>query len=183
MQARDCRQRIIALKEWRMHHGKTIDECIEICGNYPADATIRRMLGKGGEDKTFRESTVAAVELALMGKVYEPEIKIPVMDVVRAQEATAKQFAAENRQLRYQVQRQSHIITGLLALALCSLIFFGGIAIYDFCTNGTGFWNSDASWIWVVKVSFLICVALVLLRLFVKIRQLNAQFAAEEVSE
>lgn len=176
MQARNCRERILSLKQWRYEHGKTIDQCIEICGGYPSDTTISRIFGKGGEDKTFRESTIAAVELALTGKVYEPETPIPVELAVKAQVDTAKTYASEIRALEYQVKKQAHIINSLFALVVCCLVFFGSVALYDFLTHGTGFWNTDSSWVWFGKVAFLFCVAAVVLRLFFAIKKLKAEY-------
>ena len=50
MQARNCRERILALKEWRMAQGKTVDQCVELCGDFPSDTTVKRIFGKGSED-------------------------------------------------------------------------------------------------------------------------------------
>lgn len=180
MQARNCRERILALKQWRMDNGKTIDQCIEMCGDFPSDTTITRILTKGGEDKTFRESTIAAIELALIGKVYEPSIKIPVEDVVHAQEDTAKRWADENRMLRRTVLRQAEIIRTLVRLGTVCLLFFSGVALYDFFSHSSGFWNTDSSGVWIAKVAFLVVVALVLIERVVALRKLNAQFEAEE---
>ena len=180
MQARNCRERILALKQWRMDNGKTIEQCIEMCGDFPSDTTITRIFTKGGEDKTFRESTIAAIELALLGKVYSPEIKIPVEDVVRAQEDTAKRFADENRMLHQTVRRQAVIIRTLVRLGIVCIAFFSGVALYDFFNHSAGFWNTDSSGVWIAKVAFLVVVAVVLVERVVALRKLKAQFEAEE---
>lgn len=180
MQARNCRERILALKQWRMDNGKTIDQCIELCGDFPSDTTITRIFTKGGEDKTFRESTIAAIELALLGKVYSPEIKIPVEDVVRAQEDTAKRFADENRMLHHTVRRQAEIIRTLVRLGTVCLAFFSGVALYDFFSHSAGFWNTDSSGVWVAKVVFIIVVALLLIERVYALHKLKAKFESEE---
>ena len=74
----------------------TVDQCIELCGDFPSDSTIRKVFAKGSEDKpSFRESTIAAIELAIIGRVYEPEIAIPVEDVIRAEKEYAENYNAE----------------------------------------------------------------------------------------
>ena len=180
MQARNCRERILALKQWRMDNGKTIDQCIELCGDFPSDTTITRIFTKGGEDKTFRESTIAAIELALLGKVYEAAIKIPVEDVVRAQEDTAKRFADENRMLRRTVEQQSEIIRALVRVGLLCVVFFSGIALYDFLSHSTGFWGTNSSGVWIIKVAFIVCVAAALAERIYALRKLKAKFESEE---
>ena len=180
MQARNCRERILALKEWRLAQGKTVDQCIELCGDFPSDTTVKRIFAKGSEDKTYRESTIAAIELACLGRVYEPSIKIPVEDVVRAQEDTAKRFADENRLLRYTVERQAHIIKALGRVVLACILFFGAIAFYDLFTKAGGFWNANTYPVWIAKVAFLLCVIGSLAWSTYKIQKLKAQFEAEE---
>ena len=78
MQARNCRERILALKQWRVDNGHTVDYCVELCGGVPSDSTVSKVFYKGSENKTFRETTIAAIELKCLGRVYEPNIKIPV---------------------------------------------------------------------------------------------------------
>ena len=180
MQARNCRERILALKQWRMDNGKTIDQCIELCGDFPSDTTITRIFTKGGEDKTFRESTIAAIELALLGKVYEAAIKIPVEDVVRAQEDTAKRFADENRMLHQTVEQQAEIIRALVRVGLLCVVFFSGIALYDFLSHSTGFWGTNSSGVWIIKVAFIVCVAAALAERIYALRKLRAKYESEE---
>ena len=180
MQARNCRERVLNLKKWRMENGKTIAECIELCGDFPSEKTVEKVFLKGSEEKSFRESTIAAIELACLGKVYSPEIKIPVEDVIRAQEETAKRFADENRLLRQTVEKQAHIIDALLKIGIACLVFFGGIALYDYFTHSTGFWNTDSYPIWIAKVAFLLCLFGLLLWFFIRLRAIKARFAAEE---
>lgn len=181
MQAKECKARILALKEWRSLNGFSIEDVVRLFPDgWPSDTTIRRIFGKGGEEKSFRESTIAALELALLGKVYAPEIKIPVVDVVKAQEDTAKRLSDDNRRLMQTVRKQKHIIISLLMLVGCCVVFFGGIALYDFVTNGTGFWNSHSWPIWIAKVAFLMCVSAVVLHYFLAMRKLEAAFLAEE---
>lgn len=180
MQARNCRERILSLKQWRLDKGLTVDQCAELCGDFPSEYTVRKIFAKGSEDKTFRESTVAAVELACLGHVYEPALKIPVEDVVRAQEDTARRFAQEVRALRHTVERQAHLIHSLLSICVISVLFFGGIALYDFFSHSTGFWNTDSYPIWIAKVAFLLYLAFALVRWFVVLRRIKARFAAEE---
>lgn len=181
MQAKECRKRILALKEWRTLNGLSIEDCVRMFPDgFPSDTTIRRIFAKGGEEKSFRESTIAAIELSCLGKVYMPEIKIPVEDVVRAQEDTAKRFADENRLLRQTVEKQAHIINALLRIGIACLLFFGGIALYDYFTHSTGFWNTDSYPIWIAKVAFLLCLFGLLLWFFLRLRAIKARFAAEE---
>ena len=180
MQARNCRERILALKQWRMDNGKTIDQCIELCGDFPSDTTITRIFTKGGEDKTFRESTIAAIELALLGKVYEPAIKIPVEDVVRAQEDTAKRFADENRLLHRTVEQQKHILNSLVKLCSVAVLLIISIGIYDFNTPGVGFWGSHVSWVFVLKIAFGIYAAAVIIRSIIIGRNLKKKYKEEE---
>lgn len=183
MQARECEKRIINLKNWRVQNGLSIEDVVRLFPDgFPSDTTIRRIFSKGGEQKSFRESTIAAIELTLLGKVYAPEIKIPVVDVVRAQEDTAKRLSDEYRRLDKAVRKQKHIISSLLMLVCCCIIFFGGVAIFDFATNGTGFWNSHSWPVWVAKVAFLVCVAAVGLHYFFAMRRLEAKFKAEEAA-
>lgn len=181
MQAKDCRIRILNLKQFRLDKGLTIEQCVEMCGNYPSEWTVRKFFTKGSEDKaTFKESTVAAIELALIGKVYEPNIKIPVVDVTRTLEDAVTPLANENRLLRYTVDRQAHIIKTLSRMVLACLVFFGSIALYDYFSHSTGFWNTDSYFVWIIKVAFLLCILGSMLWSFVKLKALKKRFDAEE---
>ena len=182
MQARNCRERVLNLKKWRMENGKTIAECIELCGDFPSDKTVEKVFLKGSEEKSFRESTIAAIELACLGKVYSPEIKIPVEDVIRAQEETAKRFADENRRLRQTVEKQKHMITGLVRLCLIAVLLMISIGIYDFITPGVGFWGSHLSWVFVLKIAFGLFALTVVIRRILLLRKLKARFAEEEAA-
>ena len=181
MQAKNCRERILNLKQWRIDNALTVDECIERCGDYPSEWTIRKVFAKGSEDKaTFKESTIASVEKALLGKVYEPEIKIPIEDVTRTLEDAVKPLADENRLLRRTVEQQAEIIRTLVHVGLLCVFFFSGIALYDFVSHSTGFWNTDSSGVWVAKVVFIIVVALLLIERVYALHKLKAKFESEE---
>lgn len=180
MQARNCRERVLNLKAWRMETGKTIAECIELCGDFPSDKTVEKVFLKGSEEKSFRESTIAAIELACLGKVYEPEIKIPVEDVIRGLEDTAKRWADENRLLRHTVEQQKHMIIGLVRLCLIAVLLMISIGVYDFITPGVGFWGSHLSWVFVLKIAFGLVALAVVIRRIVLIYRLKADFEAEE---
>lgn len=181
MQAKECKKRILHLKEWRTLNNFTIEDVVRMFPDgFPSDTTIRRIFSKGGEDKSFRESTIAALELTLLGKVYSPEIKIPVMDVVKAQEDTAKRFADENKLLRRTVEQQAEIIRALVRVGLLCVVFFSGIALYDFLSHSTGFWGTNSSGVWIIKVAFIVCVAAALAERIYALRKLRAKFEAEE---
>ena len=183
MQARNCRERVLNLKKWRMENGKTIAECIELCGDFPSDKTVEKVFLKGSEEKSFRESTIAAIELACLGKVYMPEIKIPVEDVIRGLEDTAKRWATENRRLRYAVERQAHIISGLMRLCIIAVLLFGCIAVYDLISHNVGFWGSDLYWVWIIKAAFLIYAGGGIVKRGLLIKKLKAKFDEEEKQE
>lgn len=176
MQAKNCKERILKLKAWRIDKGLTVDQCVELCGDYPSGSTIRKVFAKGSEEKSFRESTIAAIELALLGKVYEPDIKIPVEDVARTLEEATKPLAEENRALRYQVQRQTKISSGLLRLCFTAVLLFGAIAFYDLRIDNAGFWGSKVYWVWIIKAVFLLYAAAVVLGCALALRKLKAEF-------
>ena len=181
MQAKECKRRILRLKEWRTLNSLSIEDVVRMFPDgFPSDTTIRRIFSKGGEDKSFRESTIAALELTLLGKVYAPEIKIPVMDVVKAQEDTAKRFADENKRLRRTVEQQAEIIRTLVFMALICIAFFSGVALYDFLSHSTGFWGTNSSGVWIIKVAFIVCVAAALAERIYALRKLRAKFESEE---
>lgn len=148
--------------------------------DYPSGSTIRKVFAKGSEDKSFRESTIAAIELALLGKVYEPDIKIPVEDVARTLEAAVKPLADENRLLQHTVKQQKQIINGLVRLCITAVLLIIAIGIYDFNTPGVGFWGSHLSWVFLLKVAFGIYASVVVIKRIFLLRKLNAEFEAEE---
>ena len=180
MNARNSKERILALKQWRIDEAKTVDECISLCGAYPSDTTIRRIFAKGSEDKPFKESSIAAVELALIGKVYKPDIVIPVEEVVRGQEAAAIHYQSEIRRLRHTVERQAEIIRTLLRIGVICVLFFSSIALYDYLNHHTGFWNTNSSSVWIIKVSFLACITCLLGERVYALHKLKLKFRAEE---
>ena len=180
MQAKNCKERILKLKAWRIDKGLTVDQCVELCGDYPSGSTIRKVFAKGSEDKSFRESTIAAIELALLGKVYEPDIKIPVEDVARTLESAVKPLADENRLLQHTVNQQKQMINGLVRLCITAVLLIISIGIYDFNTPGVGFWGSHLSWVFLLKIAFGIYAAVVVVRHVFLLRKLKADFEAEE---
>lgn len=181
MYAKNCRERILRLKKHRIDNGLTVDQCIELCGGFPSESTTRKIYAKGSEEKaTFKESTIAAVELAVMGEVYSADISIPVEDVARSLADAIQPYAKENRELKYKNDQQSHIIKGLLALCIGCVAFFGGIAFYDFRSHTSGFWGTSSSPVWIVKVLFLLFVAGVIFRQLYALYQLKARFEKED---
>jgi hypothetical protein len=163
-----------------METGKTIAECIELCGDFPSDKTVEKVFLKGSEEKSFRESTIAAIELACLGKVYSPEIKIPVEDVTRTIEDAVKPLADENRLLKHTVNQHKQMINSLVRLCITAVLLIISIGIYDFNTPGVGFWGSHLSWVFLLKIAFGIYAAVVVIRHVFLLRKLKADFEAEE---
>ena len=174
-----CRERILRLKKWRVDNGFTIDQCVERCGEYPSEWSVRKFFAKGSEDKpSFKESTVAAIELALLGEVYS-NATVLIEDMARSIEDAVKPYAREIRLLRYTVERQAHIINGLFKLCAVAVTFFAGIALYDFFTKSTGFWGTHSSGVWIAKVVFLACTAAVVVERFYALHKLKVHYREE----
>lgn len=155
MQAKNCRERIIRLKEWRVNKALTVDQCIELCGDFPSDSTIRKVFAKGSEDKpSFRESTIAAIELAVMGRVYEPKIAIPVEDVIRAEKEYAGNYNAELEKKRLIEQQQKGLLNFCFVIIALFFLFNSVILIYDLAYKHIGFFTVDNVFVWVVELVF-----------------------------
>ena len=179
MQARNCRERVLNLKAWRMRTGKTIAECVELCGDYPSDKTVEKVFLKGSEEKSFRESTIAAIELACLGKVYEPEARMPIEDVTRSIETAVKPYAAEIRLLRYTVEQQEQIINGLVRLGVLAVLLMLSIGIYDTINPGVGFWGSHLYWVSILKFIFVAFAVVIIVRRVYALHKLKLHFRAE----
>ena len=168
MTARDCQKRITALKEWRMNKGYTVEQCIELCNGFPSDTTVRRIFNTNSGEKTFRESTIAALELALMGKLYNPDISIPVEDVIEAQKETAE---LAEKQSRIQTLKLEQLKAKLRVCYVMLALFFtfnSVILFYDLTHPTLGFFNSPSTKVWYVQFGFLIAVAVTLAVFFVR---------------
>ena len=161
MQARDCRERVIRLKKWRVDNAKTVEECIELCGDFPSDSTIKKILGKGGEDKPYRESTIAAIEKALIGEVYNAQIKIPVEDVIKAQKAMAEDFAETKRKQVAVITKQKAEVRVRDAVICILVIYDIAMLIYDRLMDTTGFYNAHSATVWFVQVAIAMSIATV----------------------
>ena len=161
MQAKNCKERITRLKEWRINKALTVDQCIELCGDFPSDSTIRKVFAKGSEDKSsFRESTIAAIELAVMGRVYEPKIAIPVEDVIRAEKEYAENYNAELEKKRLIEQQQKGLLNFCFIIALFFL-FNSVILIYDITVTHIGFFTLDNFFVWIAELVFVFGLGIV----------------------
>lgn len=169
MQAKNCKERILKLKEWRIEQGLTVDRCIELCGDFPSESTIRKIFAKGSEEKiSYRESTIAAIEQACLGQAYMPEITIPLEDVIEAQQETA----AEAERLRHiqelkiaQQKAKLHVCYIMLALLFGFDIV---ILLYDVTHLNTGFFNANSIFVWCVQVVFLVATGIILISFSVR---------------
>jgi hypothetical protein len=155
VQARNCAERIANLKKWRMDNGKTVDECVELFDGVPSVSTIKKVLGKGSEAKSFRESTIAAMELKMMGHVYSPQIAIPVEDVIRAQEAVVRPLVEASKVKSEEIKLRDRLIAVLL-------LFDVAILIFDLSIKTGGFFNSKTLVVWVIEVVVVLTVAFIL---------------------
>ena len=180
MQAKMCRERILYLKKWRTEKGLTVEQCIAMCGEYPSEWSIRKFFAKGSEEHpTFKESTVSAIELALLGKVYEPETKMHIEDVARSIEDAVKPYAAEIRLLRYTVERQEQIINGLFRLGAVAVLLIVSIGLYDLTNPEVGFWGSHLYWVSILKFVFCgVAVGIIVKRVHA-LHKLKLHFRAE----
>lgn len=162
MQAKNCRERILKLKEWRTNKGLTVDRCIELCGDFPSDSTIRKVFAKGSEEKpSYKESTIAAIELAVMGRVYEPEIAIPVVDVIRAQKENAEKYNAELEKQRIIEDQQKGLLRFCFVIIALFFIFNSVILIYDITVTHIGFFTPENFFVWVAELVFVIGLGIV----------------------
>lgn len=180
MQARNCEERVLNLQKWRIEKAVPISCCIELCNGVPSDRTVTNVFVKGGEKRSYKESTIAAIEKACLGYVYDSAIKIPVEDVIRTQEDTVALYFAEVRKLRQTVERQAEIIRTLLCIGIICVFFFSCVALYDFLSHSTGFWATDSYGVWIVKVAFLAVITVLLSERIYALRKLKAKFLAEE---
>ena len=156
MQARDCEKRILRLKQWRVDNAKTVEQCSEMCNGVPADSTVKKVLARGSETKMFRETTIAAIELALLGAVYNPAIAIPVEAAVHAQEAIVRPLVAENKEKSEEIKLRDRLIVVLL-------LFDVAILIFDLSIKTGGFFNSHTVIVWVIEALVVFAVAAILL--------------------
>lgn len=156
MQARDCRQRIIRLKNWRIDNAKTVEQCIELCGGVPSDGTIKSVFRINSENKTFRETTLAAIELALFGAVYNPNISIPVEAAIHAQEDIVRPLVEENREKSEEIKMRDRLIAVLL-------LFDAAILIFDLSIKTGGFFNSKTLIVWIIEAIVVSAIAAILL--------------------
>ena len=155
MQARNCSERILNLKKWRLDNGKTVDQCVALFDGVPSDSTIKKVLGKGSENKSFRESTIAAMELKMMGHVYSPQIAIPVEDVIRAQEAVVRPLVEESKKKSEEIKLRDRLIAVLL-------FFDAAFLIFDLSIKTGGFFNSKTLVVWVIEAVVVLAVAVIL---------------------
>lgn len=156
MQARDCEKRILKLKQWRVENAKTVEQCAEMCNGVPADSTVKKVLARGSETKMFRETTIAAMELALLGAVYNPAISIPVEAAVHAQEAIVRPLVQSNKEKSEEIKMRDRLIAVLL-------LFDAAILIFDLTIKTGGFFNSKTVVVWVIEALVVSAVAAILL--------------------
>ena len=162
MTARDCQKRITALKEWRMNKGYTVEQCIELCNGFPSDTTVRRIFNTNSGEKTFRESTIAALELALMGEVYNPEISIPVEDVIKAQKESAEAAEKTHRMQALQIAQQRANIRVRDFIIIAFALYEAFVIVYDRLNPHIGFYNTNSITVWVVQVTLLVVIGVIL---------------------
>lgn len=156
MQARDCEQRVLRLKQWRMDNGKTVEQCIELCNGVPSDGTIKSVFRVNSENKTFRETSIAAIELALFGSVYNPQITIPVEAAIHAQEDIVRPLVEANKEKSEEIKVRDRLIAVLL-------LFDAAILIFDLSIKTGGFFNSKTVVVWVIEALVVSAVAAILL--------------------
>jgi hypothetical protein len=156
MQARDCKQRVLRLKQWRVDNAKTVEQCIELCKGVPSDGTIKSVFRINSENKTFRETTLAAIELALLGAVYNPQITIPVEAAIHAQEAVVRPLLKANEEKSEEIKVRDRLIAVLL-------LFDAAILIFDLSIKTGGFFNSKTAVVWVIEALVVSAVAAILL--------------------
>lgn len=180
MQARNCRERVLKLKEWRITYGKTVDQCIELCGGFPSDVTIRRIFAKGSEDKAYRESTVAAIEQAIFGQVYMPEIKIPVEAVIKAEKEQAEKYNADTKKqaLRIAQQRANIRVRDFIIIAL--VLYEIIVIIYDRMHPTIGFYTAGSITVWAVQTILFVVIASILSVYILRTRLRARQLAQED---
>lgn len=155
MQAKNCKERILRLKDWRIDNGLTVDQCVELCGNFPSESTVKKFFAKGSEEKSFRESTVAAIEKALLGKVYEPKIAIPVEDVIRAEKEHAEAYNTELEKKRLIEAQQKGLLNFCFIIIGLFFAFNTTILIYDLAYKHIGFFTTENIFVWVLELVFL----------------------------
>lgn len=163
MQARNCAERIASLKKWRMDNAKTVEECVALFDGFPSDSTVKRVLGKGSEAKSYRESTIAAMELAMLGHVYSPQISIPVEDVIHAQKDAVRPYVEEVRELAGSVAEKSEELKLRDRIIAVLLVFDVIILIYDLTNKTAGFFNSHSAFVWVIEALAVFAVAFIVL--------------------
>lgn len=168
MQAKNCKERIIRLKNRRVERRLTIDQVIELCGGFPSESTITKFFAKGCEDKSYRESTVAALEIVLFGEVYNAAISIPVEDVVEAQKEAA---ALAEKQARIQTlnleQQRAKLRVCYVMLALF-FVFDSVILLYDIRHPDLGFFSSPSTLVWYVQLGFLVALGITITVFFAR---------------
>lgn len=155
MQARDCRQRVLRLKQWRIDNAKTVEQCISMCGDVPSDGTIKSVFRVNSENKSFRETTIAAIELALLGAVYNPQISIPIEAAIHAQEAVVRPLLKANEEKSEEIKMRDRLIAVLL-------LFDAAILIFDLSIKTGGFFNSKTAIVWVIEAIVVTAVAAIL---------------------
>lgn len=185
MQARNCKERIAKLKQYRLDKGLTIEQCIELCGGFPSESTIRKLFSKGGGDKTYRESTIAALELAIIGQVYMPEISIPVEDVIQAQkdlaQAAAEELERKTRREALLIDQQKASLRTRDIIIMIMLVFDLIILAYDLSHQGIGFFNTSSSLVWFVQIAFVLCIAVTWTTYYVRSKKRRKEIEQLEI--
>lgn len=178
MQARECQKRIIALKEWRISKGYTVEQCIDICNGVPSDTTVRRIFNTNSETKSFREATLASAELALMGKVYNPDISIPIEDVIKAQKENAEATEKTRRLQALQIAQQRANIRVRDFIIIALVLYEAFIIVYDRLNPHFGFYPDGVAF-WTVKTALFVVIGVILsvyiLRTRLRARQMRQE--------